>query len=234
MDPTSPHYVDEQYGDVGRLRVRLEAHRLFSERTTDTLQSWVVGLMQPRRGSLVVDIGCGVGTYHPLLAGLAARIISLDLSIHMLEATLSQANELAIRVETVRASAERIPLVDGCCDIAMCNHVLYHVRDILAALTELRRIVRPGGSVAITTNVRGRVPADRFTIDDLPLVKTVFPTAQLHIREDAFRFPSLEDAMKFFETTSRAHELQPHVELAIRREGVFRWDKTAGCFLARL
>ena len=61
--------------------------------------------------------------------------------------------------------AQRLPLAGGFADVVLAAHFLYHVADIPAAVAELRRIVRPGGTVLVTTNgtqaPRSRPRADR-------------------------------------------------------------------------
>jgi len=52
-------------------------------------------------------------------------------------------------VSTLRAVAERLPLADASIDVAMCMSSIRHVRRRDAALRELRRVVRPGGSAHI-------------------------------------------------------------------------------------
>jgi ubiquinone/menaquinone biosynthesis C-methylase UbiE len=52
----------------------------------------------------------------------------------------------------VQADARRLPLPDRSVDAAMAMHMLYHVPDVPAAIRELRRIAKPGGTVLASTN----------------------------------------------------------------------------------
>ena len=88
----------------------------------------------------------------------------------------------------------------------------------------------------------------RFTLDDLSLVRSVFPTAQLFVRDDAFIFGEPDPALRFYATyaidsihdrpadgSHRApilREMRELIEAIIARDGVFRVSKTAGCFVA--
>jgi SAM-dependent methyltransferase len=52
----------------------------------------------------------------------------------------------------VVGDAQQLPLADDVAEVILAAHFLYHVADIPAAVTELRRVVRPGGVVLVTTN----------------------------------------------------------------------------------
>ncbi|HEX5501879.1 MAG TPA: hypothetical protein VFW96_04620, partial [Thermomicrobiales bacterium] len=85
-------------------------------------------------------------------------------------------------------------------------------------------------------------------LDDLPLVRAVFPQAERHVREDAFVFPDAEAAMRYYATGlvdaiadppadggHRARLLPlvaARIEEIVAREGAFRVPKTSGCFVA--
>jgi len=51
----------------------------------------------------------------------------------------------------VQADAQRLPLRDETADVGLAMHMLYHVPDMQAAVRELRRIVKPGGTVLAST-----------------------------------------------------------------------------------
>ena len=78
------------------------------------------------------------------------RAIGIDLSAGMLRSLgdLRQSGRLSL----VQADARRLPLPDQAVDVAMAMHMLYHVPDIPAAVRELRRVTKPGGTVLASTN----------------------------------------------------------------------------------
>lgn len=49
----------------------------------------------------------------------------------------------------------RLPLGDGGVDVVLAMHMLYHVPDVPAPVAELRRIVKPGGTLLASTNSGG-------------------------------------------------------------------------------
>ncbi len=77
--------------------------------------------------------------------------MALDASAAMCAALAS------VTPRVVRGYADRMPFADAVFDGAVCNHVLYHLADPRAGLAELRRVVRPGGWVAVATNGSGHM-----------------------------------------------------------------------------
>jgi ubiquinone/menaquinone biosynthesis C-methylase UbiE len=266
---TDPEYLRFQYGDAEKLRIRLEAHARYSERPNDAFFPWVVDWLGVQPGQLVADVGCGPGAYHPIVTARGARVVAVDFSAGMLAEVRAQAAALALPVRTLRGDAQRLPLASASVDHLMANHMLYHVPDQRRALAEMRRVVKPGGRIvlaapAASSSVRLaevheaaareagytplKSPGARFTLDDLPLVQSVFPDAQRHVLANAFRFPTVDAFMGYYASgmgdrveeldAQRSHRarLFPLVEAKVRAiiaaEGVFRDPKDAGCFVA--
>lgn len=65
---------------------------------------------------------------------------------------LEAARGAAIGARVLRGDAAHLPLADGCADVALAPHMLYHVPDRLAAISELRRITGAGGRVLVVLN----------------------------------------------------------------------------------
>ncbi|HBS28418.1 MAG TPA: ArsR family transcriptional regulator [Phycisphaerales bacterium] len=96
----------------------------------------------------VADLGCGTGNASELLAPRVRRVIAVDQSGPMLEA----ARKRLEGVRNVRFEAgalESLPLESGSVDACVCALVLHHVAEPLAAVREMRRILRPGGAALI-------------------------------------------------------------------------------------
>lgn len=97
----------------------------------DWLRSRPVGQLR------VLDVGCGDRPYAELFAD-AAEVVGFDVP----------GNPYA----DLHGSIETIPVEDGSFDVVLCLQVLEHVPDPAAAVRELRRAVRPGGRVLLTTH----------------------------------------------------------------------------------
>ena len=109
---------------------------------------------------VVADIGCGNGLYLAELArrGHRGRLLGVDLSAGMLAAARAAVSAHTVPAHTVPAAgvvvgdAAALPLADGAAEVTLALHMLYHVPDRAAAVRELRRITRDGGSVLVVLN----------------------------------------------------------------------------------
>jgi ArsR family transcriptional regulator len=104
------------------------------------------------RDWVVADVGCGTGNVAELLAPWVKRVIAVDRSEPMLEAARKRLAG-AKNVEFVAGEASALPLKTGSADAAVSVLVLHHLAEPAAALREMARVVRPGGSVLIVDMV---------------------------------------------------------------------------------
>jgi ubiquinone/menaquinone biosynthesis C-methylase UbiE len=111
-----------------------------------------VSIQAPLRDGLtVLDLGCGAGLDSLVAAERvrsSGRVVGIDFSDEMLErAKRASKRNAQAHVSFVRAAAEQIPLCDSCVDVALVNGIfnLNPFREDI--LHELRRVMRPGGSV---------------------------------------------------------------------------------------
>ena len=110
-----------------------------------------------RPGLDLLDVGCGPATITADLAEAVApgRVVALDGAPAALEAARAtlEARGLANAVELVGGDACALPLADASFDVVHAHQVLQHVTDPVAALREMRRVTRPGGTVAARDSV---------------------------------------------------------------------------------
>lgn len=103
------------------------------------------------RGYQVADLGCGTGYLAQALLGQVARLICVDHSGGMLEQAeqrLGRAPQ-GTEVELRQGRLDALPLADDEVDGCVAGLVLHHLPELDAALEEMRRIVRPGGSAVV-------------------------------------------------------------------------------------
>jgi ubiquinone/menaquinone biosynthesis C-methylase UbiE/DNA-binding transcriptional ArsR family regulator len=96
----------------------------------------------------VADLGCGTGNGAEFVAPYVREVIAVDQSRPMLDAARKRLAGLG-NVRFLDAPIESVPLADASVDAAMSLMVLHHVTEPVEALTEMRRILRPGGVALI-------------------------------------------------------------------------------------
>jgi ArsR family transcriptional regulator len=121
--------------------------RLREDLFGDAFYLWaILGLIDP---TLVVgDLGCGTGQLSETIAPYVRRVIAVDGSADMLDAARRRLAE-SPNVELRQGDLESLPLAAGELDAAMLSLVLHYSPDPARALTEIARVVRPGGRLLV-------------------------------------------------------------------------------------
>jgi len=106
-----------------------------------------------RPGAAALDVGSGPGLLAVELAAEAGPdglVCGIDISADMVAMASARAVPPASApVEFRQAGADRIPYPDGSFDAVVCTQVLEYVADVAGALGEMRRVLRPGGTVLV-------------------------------------------------------------------------------------
>ncbi len=101
-----------------------------------------------------VDAACGAGHSAFALAGHVGQAVALDLTPEMLGVTLREAAERGISNLTgLLGDALAMPLPDGSQDIVLCRTAAHHFSSVPQFLAECRRVLRPGGWVAVIDTI---------------------------------------------------------------------------------
>ena len=103
----------------------------------------------PVSGRDVVDIGCGGGVLVRALTARGARVTGVEISESQLAAAIRDDDGSGARY--VVGLGQRLPLADASVDVVVFMRTLHHVppADMLSALGEARRVLRPGGMIYI-------------------------------------------------------------------------------------
>ena len=101
-------------------------------------------------GARVLDVACGTGDLSLVLAEAGAgRVVGLDFCRPMLEIARGKAEAESRAVPFVEGDALRLPFADGTFDVVTIAFGLRNLAGVFEGLKELRRILRPGGRVAV-------------------------------------------------------------------------------------
>src|ERR1700720_1456105 len=94
---------------------------------------------------LVLEVGVGSGLNLPLYGPAVTRVVGLDPSTELLRLTSKRAADAVVPVSRLQGSAEHVPFADAVFDTIVMTWTLCSIPNPMAALTEMRRVLRPGG-----------------------------------------------------------------------------------------
>jgi ubiquinone/menaquinone biosynthesis C-methylase UbiE len=95
---------------------------------------------------LVLEVGVGSGLNLPLYGPAVIRVVAIDPSPELLRlASKRVAEAVVVPVSLLRASAEHLPFANAAFDTIVMTWTLCSIPNPVAALTEMRRVLRPGG-----------------------------------------------------------------------------------------
>jgi len=109
-------------------------------------------------GECILDLGCGQGQLTQRIASTGATVVGVDSSPQMVAA----ARERGIAAEEGRAEA--LPFADRSFDAVFSNAALHWVRDQDAMMSEVRRVLKPGGRFVAEMGGHGNIAAIRVAL----------------------------------------------------------------------
>ena len=139
----------------------LRSHRW---RTAENSAGYLLSHLRP--GQALLDVGCGPGTITTDLARLVfpGAVVGVDAAAGVLsEASARLAEDGPANVTFAVGSAYALSWPDASFDVVHAHQVLQHLTDPVAALVEMRRVLRPGGLLAVRDSDYGGffwAPAD--------------------------------------------------------------------------
>lgn len=109
----------------------------------------------------VLDLGAGTGAMFPYFAEAIADNSSISLTAiepdpHMLRRAVERAAELGIDIEMKRTGAEALPFDDNSFDVVVASLVFCTIPDFDTAISEVARVLKPGGEFRFLEHVHGR------------------------------------------------------------------------------
>jgi ubiquinone/menaquinone biosynthesis C-methylase UbiE len=137
-------FVREQYADEANLAARKSAYANMEGPDPRAVLWELVVAAQPKR---VLEVGGGEGELaERIVRALGCELVAIDQSERMVE--IQRSKGIDARVGDVQS----LPFDDAKFDLAIAAWMLYHVADLDRALSELARVLRPGGRLIAVTN----------------------------------------------------------------------------------
>lgn len=111
-----------------------------------------------KAGDRLLDLGCGFGRHAFEALRRGGRVVACDMAFPELEQVVGTAEAMRgageigpdLLCASVNGDGTRLPFADNSFDRIIASEVMEHVPDDLCALEELTRVLRPGGTIAIT------------------------------------------------------------------------------------
>jgi malonyl-CoA O-methyltransferase len=154
------------------------------------------------RTAQILDAGCGTGRLAKELP--THKIVQLDVAFAMCA-------KVAKKGPTVNATMEALPFADATFDIVFSSLVLQWLPDWQHAIYEMKRVLKPGGVLAVSTFGDGTLEElkESFaTGDRYPHVSWFLPASEFHYKETIIEyFPDLKSLMKHLKAIGARNKL---------------------------
>lgn len=104
----------------------------------------------PHRSHRLLEVGFGSGVFVPSLHSIADEVYGIDVHEESARVTRALASQ-GVKAELLRSPAEAIPFASDSFDSIVAISSLEFVDDLVASCTEIRRVLKPGGSFVVVT-----------------------------------------------------------------------------------
>lgn len=256
------YLLARQYRGADNLNTRQGLHDRFSTNGYGW-HRWVFDQLDLPPQSRILELGCGPA---PLwvenLARVPAgwRVILSDFSPGMVEQARQNLGSSRHPFAFEVIDAQEIPFADGSCDGVIANHMLYHAPDRDKALSEMRRVLKPGGRLYVATNGRAHLreiwelirafdphielpdPELSFSLENgMAQLSPYFSQVERRRYEDALVVTEVEPLVDYILSMGLAKasllgekraRFADHVRREMDRQGAIRVTKDPGLFVA--
>jgi SAM-dependent methyltransferase len=146
-DITGHDHVRSQYDTEDRLTVRQSAWQPTEDGRYPSNEAFKAIDRAMTGDSHVLEVGCGTGAMAERINTLpGVTLVAIDYSERFVEMTAARG------VDARQGDICYLPFEDDTFDVVYAGWMLYHVRDLDRALSEVRRVLRPGGTFVAVTN----------------------------------------------------------------------------------
>lgn len=151
------YYAKESESEAARQRFR---------NITDAVQRVRAAEQLPAAGLAVLDVGCGAGTLSMMWAGMGHQVHGVDINAPLVELAGERAASAGHDIDFRVGSATALPWPDNSMDVCLVPELLEHVVEWQTCLDEFARVLRPNGTLFLSTTNKLCPKQQEF---DLPL-----------------------------------------------------------------
>jgi 2-polyprenyl-6-hydroxyphenyl methylase/3-demethylubiquinone-9 3-methyltransferase len=160
------------------------------------LNTYTKTLGRSAQGKTALDIGCGGGILAEEFAAAGFKVTGIDPSENSLQTARSHAQLSGLEIDYQKGNGEELAFKDNSFDVVYCCDVLEHVRDLPKCISEISRVLKPGGVFFYDT-------FNRNLLSKLIVIKmwqewksTAFMPPNLHVYEMLIKPKELEVLLK--------------------------------------
>ncbi len=133
------------------LQTRIDIHQQYGSRDID---AWMLELLDPEPGSVILDVGCGSGkqclALHRHLQG-QAEITGGDLNEELLAEARQRSQSVGGTIEIIELDFDRpFQLPENHFDLVSCCFAIYYAADVEFTVGQMHRVLKPGGRLFTT------------------------------------------------------------------------------------
>jgi len=252
--------LERQYKDASKLNARIALHARFST-NPEPWWDWVWRMMTLSANARILEVGTGPASFwRSNLDHIPASwdVILSDFSPGMIDQARTNLSPVRERFAFARINVVDIPFPDEAFDGVIANFMLYHAPDLDQAISELHRVLKPGGRLYAATNGRAHMKQLHELTKSMDATATNprltpsfrlengadalhrhFPTANCYLYDDALRITEAAPLVDYARSMSlaprllqRPAALMAAIQQVIDQQGAFFIEKHSGLFEA--
>ena len=248
--------VRKQYENASKLNTRISIHDKYSV-NKQGFGNWIASHYRISEGMRVLELGCGTGTMWKGQDGLISKcsqLVLTDFSEGMVRAAHDNVGDFP-NVTYCVAGIQAIPFEANSFDAVIANMMLYHVPDLGKGLSEVKRVLKEGGSFYCATygergitayiadllkpyGVEDRVNRNFTLQNGEQILKQVFSSVEKREYVDSLEVANLDDMLDYLYSLTSMTDIC-HVERETVRsvlaqntvDGVLKVPKEYGMFI---
>ena len=145
-------FIDNQYRKPKGLIGTYIGEKMVRQHKPETL--WTIDLLNIQQSESVLELGCGAGYAMKLILkqNIVGKVVGLDLSPTVIRSAMIR-NKKALnneKAELIQANVKSLPFEDAQFDKVFSIHTIYFWDDISATVSEIFRVLKPGGVFILT------------------------------------------------------------------------------------